>query len=75
MVIRYTRQKRNGETLFFQLVILFFIQSVCVQGGMYLFSYSYKGNYAILAFIFTAIIFKWDYLFQQKKIKKNSRWE
>lgn len=43
---------------FHQLIIVFFVMTVCVQGGMYLFNFSFKNNIKIVAFLFFYFLFK-----------------
>jgi len=57
---RLTRRSGN-QILFHQLILLFFVMSVCVQGGMYLFYYSVFRNYYIVYLIMFYFIFKMDY--------------
>ena len=62
----YITQVRHGKILFHQLLGLYFIMCICVQGGFYLFSYSYGGNYVIIAFIFMYFLFWIDSKLQLK---------
>lgn len=55
------------KILFHQLIILYFVMNVCVQGGMYLFHYSYSSNIKIIYLIIFYFIFKWDYDYHIKK--------
>ena len=51
---------------FHRLLALFFALSVCGQGGMYLFNYSFGNNLIILAYLFLYVVFYLDYLTQNQ---------
>lgn len=51
----------NGVFFFHQLILIYFIMCVCMQGGMYLFPFSDTSNLKIIAFILLYFIFKFDY--------------
>jgi len=56
-----TKPKKRGKILFHQLILVYFVMSVCIQGGMYLFYYSFKMNYVIIAYFLFYLLFRWDY--------------
>lgn len=71
-LILFTRKTRvQGKTiLFHQLIAIYFVMCVCVQGGMCLFTFAdVGGNLKILTFILTYFYFKLDYMIQNKLIK------
>ena len=51
----------NKTIHFYSLLLVYFILCVAMQGGMYLFYYSYMNNLRIIALIFMYIIFYIDY--------------
>lgn len=59
-MIRLTKN-RNGTIMFHQLILVFLVMSICITGGMYLFYYSFKGNYVLIGFIIMYFLFKWDH--------------
>lgn len=59
LMIRLTRSK-NNTILFHQLILVFLIMSISITGGMYLFYYSFKGNYSLIGFIIMYLLFRWD---------------
>lgn len=61
-------QRRGKRILFHQLILIFFVMAVCVQGGMYLFYYSMFRNYYIVYLIMFYFIFKADYDFRKKSL-------
>lgn len=64
-----TRIKRN-KICFHQLILLFFVTAICAQGGMYLFYYAHFRNYNIVYIILFYLIFKIDYDFSAKALKR-----
>ena len=52
---------RDGTVLFHQLILIFLVMSICMQGGMYLFLYSYNGNYVLIGYLVLYYLFKLDY--------------
>ena len=56
-----TKPKKRGKILFHQLILVYFVMSVCIQGGMYMFYYSFKMNYVIIAYFLFYLLFRWDY--------------
>lgn len=74
LLVHLSIKIRKGAILFHDLLLLWFIMCVCVQGGFYLFNYSFKGNYTIIMFAVMYIILRVDYNLKKKKIyhvKKN----
>ena len=67
LVVRLSSPK-DGTIMFHQLILIFLVMSICVQGGMYLFPYSYKGNYILIGYIIAYFLFKWDYQRQNEKV-------
>ena len=61
-------RRRGNRILFHQLILIFFVMAVCVQGGMYLFYYSMFRNYYIVYYIMFYFIFKVDYDFRKKSL-------
>ena len=61
---------KNGKIYFHQLLCMYFIMCICIQGGFYLFSYSYGGNYVIIAFVFMYLLFLFD---SKSLIKQNNK--
>lgn len=58
---------RYNTLLFHQLIILYFIMCVCIQGGIKLYSFSDTGgNLRFLFFILVYFAFKIDYLYRFK---------
>lgn len=51
---------RDKTTSFHSLLIIYFVACVAMQGGMYLFYYSFMENLQILAFIFMYVLFYFD---------------
>ena len=67
IVLRKTRIW-DGEILFHQLILIHFVMSVCMVGGMKLYPFSDTGGNLQLIFYFLAyLIFKADYLITQHK--------
>lgn len=62
-------KKRNGIIAFHQLIIILFVMTVCVQGGMYLFYYSFDKNIRIIYILLLYLFFKWDYDYHVKQSK------
>ena len=61
VMVRLTK-KRNGTIMFHQLILVFLVMSICITGGMYLFYYSFKGNYSLIGFFIMYLLFRWDYI-------------
>lgn len=66
---RLTPTNAPNTLPFHRLILIYFAMSVCMQGGMYLFSYSFEGNLQILAILFFYGVFLLDYL-QRHKYRK-----
>lgn len=71
-IARLTRVK-DRTILFHQLILIYLIMCICITGGMYLFYYSFKGNYTLIGFIILYFIFKYDYNFQIRKKKSKEK--
>lgn len=59
---------RNKIVGFHQLILVYFAMIVCMQGGMYLFYYSFGENLTIIAFAMTYFLFKYDYNLNRKEM-------
>jgi oligosaccharide repeat unit polymerase len=64
---RLTRTNAPNTIPFHRLILVYFAMSVCMQGGMYLFNYSFEGNLQILAILFFYVIFALAYLYQRSR--------
>jgi len=51
MLYRISRFRSPDQVKLHQLLLLFFVACICMQGGMYLFAYSDTGNLKIVAFV------------------------
>lgn len=60
IMIKSTRVPTNRPIKFHQLILIYLVMSISVQGGMYLFYYSYQQNYVLIAYFLTYWLFKWD---------------
>lgn len=60
-IVKHTKSK-NNTILFHQLILIYLFMSISITGGMYLFYYSFKGNYSLIGFIIMYFLFKWDYI-------------
>ncbi len=62
----------NGPNIipFHRLILIYFAMSVCMQGGMYLFNYSFEGNLQIIAILLFYGIFLMDYLIRHSSYRK-----
>ena len=67
ILCRLTRPHKKGVIYFHQLLLVYFSMSVCIQGGMYLFYYSFKQNFVIIAYFLLYLLFYWDYYSRIKK--------
>ena len=65
-----TRPNAPNQIPFHRLVLLFFAMSVCMQGGMYLFSYAFEGNLQILAILAFYLFFGLEYLLRHRKERR-----
>lgn len=61
LMLKVTTVPRARPIKFHQLLMVFFVTTICVQGGMYMFYYSYKQNYVIIAYVISYYIFRSDY--------------
>jgi len=52
---------QNKTINFHQLLCIYFVVAISIQGGMYLFHYSFSGNWKIIVFILFYILMKMDY--------------
>ncbi len=66
---KITRVK-NRTISFSKLIILYLAVLIPLQGGMYLFTFSDGGNYSLIAFAFTAVLFHFADLKQHNRISK-----
>ena len=54
-----SKTKAKGRIVgFHQVILIYFAMIICMQGGMYLFDYSYGNNLVIIAFAFTYFVFR-----------------
>ena len=58
--LRLTKGRKN-TILFHQLILIFFVMEVCVQGAFYLFNFSFDNNIRIVYLFLFYLLFKWDY--------------
>lgn len=58
---------RTKTIPFYKLILLYFAMSVCMQGSMYLFSFSYTRNLVIIAMLLIYLVFYLDYKFYIKR--------
>lgn len=64
---RLTPSNAPNQIPFHRLILIFFAMSVCMQGGFYLFNYSFEGNLQILAIMVFYVFFGMEYLIRHKK--------
>ncbi|ULB33520.1 O-antigen polymerase [Proteiniphilum propionicum] len=58
---------RNKTLQFHQLILLYFVMCVSIQGGIKLFSFSDTGgNLKLIAFLLVYILFKFDYIYSRQ---------
>ncbi len=57
---------RNGTISFSKLIIIYLAVLIPLQGGMYLFTFSDGGNYSLIAFAFSAVLFHFSDINQKK---------
>jgi oligosaccharide repeat unit polymerase len=62
---RLTRTNAPNTIPFHRLILAYFAMSVCMQGGMYLFNYSFEGNLQIIAIALFYAIFATIYIYQR----------
>lgn len=63
----FGRPNAPNKIPFHRLVLVFFAASVCMQGGMCLFSYAFEYNLQILAVVVFYILFGLDYQLRHRK--------
>lgn len=68
---RLTRTNAPNKIPFHRLILVYFAASVCLQGGMYLFSYAFAENLTILAILFTYCVFGIEYTLRKQY---NTKW-
>lgn len=52
----------NGRLIpFHKLILCYLLMIICMQGGMYLFTFSYKGNLSLIAIFLFYLVFRIDY--------------
>lgn len=64
---RMTRANGPNQIPFHHLILVYFAMSVCMQGGFYLFSYSFDANLQILAVVVFYCLFGLDYMLRHKQ--------
>ncbi len=70
IIVCFLTKVKHKTILFHQLLLIFFVLAVSIQGGMYLFYYSFGGNYTVLGFLMFYLLFKWDYDVMKHKTLK-----
>ena len=58
IIITSCTKNRGPSIPFHKIIALYFVMCVLVQGGFYMFNYSFKNNYTIIAFVVTYYLFK-----------------
>lgn len=58
LIIISITKNRGPSIPFHKIIALYFVMCILVQGGFYLFNYSFKNNYTIIAFVLTYFLFK-----------------
>lgn len=53
-----------------QLFVIYFVVTICAQGGMYMFSFTYSGNWKIIGAIFFYFILLYDFNATPKNERK-----
>lgn len=64
---RVTRSNGPNKIPFHRLILVFFAASVCMQGGMCLFSYAFEYNLQILAIVVFYVFFGLEYLLRHRQ--------
>lgn len=59
--VKITSSNSREKIPFYKMIWVYFAACVCVQGGMYLFTYSHLDNYKIIATFLTYLFFLFDY--------------
>lgn len=67
---KLTRTNEPETIPFHRLILLYFAMSVCMQGGMYLFNYSFEANLQIIAILLFYILFAVCYLYHKNRAKR-----
>ena len=67
---RLTPPNAPNQLPFHRLILIYFAMSVCMQGGFYLFNYSFEGNLQILAIMVFYVFFGLDYLMRHKNERR-----
>ena len=67
---RLTPTNGPNQIPFHRLILIYFAMSVCMQGGFYLFNYSFDGNLQILAIFVFYVFFGMDYLMRHRKERR-----
>lgn len=62
-----TRSTTENELPFHRMILLYFAMTVCMQGGFYLFDYSFEKNLQIIAVFIFYLIFAFFYNNQSQK--------
>lgn len=70
LFIRLTPTNGPNQIPFHRLILIYFAMSVCMQGGFYLFNYSFDGNLQILAIFVFYVFFGLDYLLRHRKERR-----
>lgn len=70
LFIRLTPTNGPNQIPFHRLILIYFAMSVCMQGGFYLFNYSFDGNLQILAIFVFYVFFGLDYLMRHRKERR-----
>ena len=65
-----TRPNEPGQLPFHRLILIYFAMSVCMQGGFYLFNYSFERNLQILAIMVFYAFFGMEYLLRHKNERR-----
>lgn len=67
---RLTPANAPNTIPFHRLILIYFAMSVCMQGGFYLFNYSFERNLQILAILVFYIFFGMEYLMRHKNERR-----
>ena len=67
---KLTQTNAPRQIPFHRLILVFFAMSVCMQGGFYLFNYSFEGNLQILAIFVFYVFFGMEYLLRHRKERR-----
>ena len=61
LLFRNATKMKGRYIPFHKMILCYLLMIICMQGGMYLFNFSYKGNLSLIAIFFFYIVFYWDY--------------